>query len=109
MPEPLDYFSPQEPDRKRGRGVIAASVVLLGSWLPYLCGIVNASTVARSYVPEITRAHLNATIILFAAGLLLAGASFVWFARLRHAGGAITAAMIVLVQTIVVACIGLAR
>jgi hypothetical protein len=108
-PPQLDYFSPQEPDRRRARGTVSASLVLLASWLPYLCGIVNASTVAQSYVPEITRAHLNATIVMFAAGLLLSALSLAWFARMRHLVGVIAATGVFAMQALVVICIGLAR
>ena len=108
MPAPLDYFAPQEPDRRRARGVVAASLVLLASWGPYLCGIVNASTVAQSYAPAVTRTHLNATVVLFLCGLALSGASLAWFARRRHLAGSIAAGAVFLIQASVVVCLGVA-
>ena len=39
--QPLDYFAAQEPARVVARGVVTWSIVLLLSWAPYLCGIVN--------------------------------------------------------------------
>jgi len=104
----LDYFSPHEPQRKLARGVVTWSMVLLLSWGPYLCGIVNASTVARAYVPEIKLAHLHATVIGFIVGLTLSGGSFLWFAWQKHLAGAIAAAGVFLIQLSVALCLGLA-
>jgi hypothetical protein len=108
MLEPLDYFSPHEPERRRARGVAAWSIVLLGSWLPYLCGIVNASTVARSYVPEVTAAHLHASILFLGLGLALSVLSLARFIHLRHLPGSIAAGVVVLMQGIVALCLGIA-
>src|SRR4051812_28144965 len=91
QPVTLDYFAPHEPQRRKSRGVVIWSVVLLVSWGPYLCGIVNASTVSRAYVPEIKSAHLHATVIGFVVALTLSGGSLLWFARKRHLPGTIAA------------------
>src|SRR2546421_8307468 len=107
-PATLDYFSPHEPQRRRSGGVATWSMVLLLSWGPYLCGVVNASTVARSYVPDITRSAINATVIGFIIGLTLSGASFLWFARQRHLAGAIAAAGVFAIQISVALCLGVA-
>jgi hypothetical protein len=108
QPQPLDYFAPHEPQRQRARGVVTWSMVLLLSWAPYLCGVVNASTVARSYVPDITRSAFNATVIGFVIGLTLSAASFLWFARQRHLAGAIAAAGVFGIQLSVAVCLGIA-
>jgi hypothetical protein len=108
MPAPLDYFSPHEPERRRARGVAIWSVVLLASWIPYLCGIVSASAVAGSYVPDITQAHRNAAVGFLAIGLALSILSLVRFIRLRHLAGAIAAGVIVLMQSAVAVCLGVA-
>ena len=104
--QPLDYFAAQEPARVVARGVVTWSIVLLLSWAPYLCGIVNASTVAQSYVPEITRAHFNATIVGLTIGLVLSVASLVWFLRAKHVAGTIAAGGVVLIQLCVAICLG---
>jgi hypothetical protein len=103
---PLDYFAPHAPDRRRARGVVFWSTLLLLSWVPYLCGVVNASTVTQSYVPDITHAHANASAIGLIGGLLLSVASLVWFARQRHWAGVIAASGVVLMQAAVAGCIG---
>ena len=108
QPQSLDYFAPHEPQRRRARGVVTWSMVLLLSWAPYLCGVINASTVARSYVPDITRSAFNATVIGFIIGLTLSGASFLWFARHRHLAGAIAAAGVFAIQLSVAVCLGVA-
>ena len=107
-PQPLDYFAPHAPDRRRSRSVATWSITLLTSWLPYLCGIVNASTVSRSYVPEITRAHLNASILFLGVGLALSILSLARFLQLRHLAGSIAAGVVVLMQSIVAVCLGIA-
>ena len=104
--QPLDYFAPQEPARIVARGVVTWSIILLLSWAPYLGGIVNASTVAQSYVPEITRAHFNATIIGLSIGLLLSIASLIWFLRAKHLPGTVAAGGVVLIQLCVAMCLG---
>ncbi|HYO08909.1 MAG TPA: hypothetical protein VER17_08030 [Tepidisphaeraceae bacterium] len=105
-PARLEYFAPNEPDRRRARGVVLWSVVLLLSWGPYLCGLVSASTVARSYVPETTRSHANAAMIGFAAGLVLSSTSLAWFTRGRHWPGTIAAAAVVAMQLCIAVCAG---
>jgi hypothetical protein len=107
-PLPLEYFAPHEPDRSRVRGVTLWSLVLLASWVPYLCGVVNASAVARSYVPDVTSAHLNGTILFMGVGLLMAIACFARFVALRHAVGAIASSVVIVVQLTIATCLGLA-
>ena len=107
-PATLEYFAPRDPERRRAAGVVTWSVILLLSWAPYLCGVVNASTVARSYVPSITAAHVHGTVIGFAIGVVMSSASLVWFARRRIWPGVIAAGVVVMVQASVAICLGLA-
>lgn len=107
-PMALEYFAPRDPERRRAAGVVTWSVVLLLSWIPYLFGVVNASTVARSYVPSITAAHYHGTIIGFAIGVVMSSASLVWFARRRIWAGVVAAGVVVIAQASVAACLGLA-
>ena len=107
-PTPLEYFAARDPERRRAAGVVTWSIVLLRSWIPYLCGVVNASTVARSYVPDITAAHYHGTLIGFGVGLAMSIASLMWFARRRIWAGVIAAGVVVVVQTTVAGCLGLA-
>jgi hypothetical protein len=108
QPQPLDYFAPNNPARGAARWTVASWVILLLSWVPYLCGIVNASTVARSYVPTITQAHFNATLLCFALGLLLSLAALMLFLRTRDWPGSIAAAGIVIIQATIIICLGAA-
>ena len=108
VPPQLEYFSPHDPEHRRQRGAAAWTIVLLASWLPYLCGVVNAATVARSYTPEIIREHRNGAVLLFAAGLILSITSLIGFARMRHLAGSLAAAAVVAVQLSLVMCLGLA-
>ena len=108
-PVPLEYFAPHAPERSRGRGVTAWSIVLLLSWAPYLCGVVNASAVARSYVQDVTSAHRNGTILFMGIGLLMAVACLARFVSLRHAVGSIASAVVVVVQLTLATCLGLAQ
>ena len=107
-PKTLDYFAANEPQRKRDRGVVICAMILLLSWGPYLCGIVNASTVARSYLPEVTQAHRNGSIIGFLTGVMLSGVSLIGFVKQRHLAGMIAAAGVFLLQLSVVICLGVA-
>ncbi|MGB7161098.1 MAG: hypothetical protein WBD40_23765 [Tepidisphaeraceae bacterium] len=107
-PVRLDYFAAQEPDRVASRGVTTSAVLLLASWGPYLCGVVNAATVAKSYVPAITTAHVNASVLFLALGLIMAGVSLVRFLRVKHYPGAIIAGAVVMIQALIAGCIGLA-
>jgi hypothetical protein len=108
-PLQLEYFAAHEPDRTRVRGVTTWSIVLLASWAPYLCGIVNAAAVARSYVPDVTSAHLNGTILFMGLGLIMAAACFARFIALRHVAGSIASGVVVIVQLTLATCLGLAR
>ena len=108
-PLPLEYFAPHEPDRSRVRGLTIWALVLLASWIPYLCGVVNASAVARSYVPNVTSAHLNGTILFMGVGLLMAIACFVRFVALRHVVGGLASSVVIVVQLMIATCLGLAR
>ena len=105
---PLQYYSPHEPERARGRGVAGWSVLLLASWAPYLCGVINASTVSTSYVRAISSAHANAAVAGFLLGMLMAAASAAGFVRLRHWPGAAAAGAVLIIQASLVVCVGLA-
>jgi hypothetical protein len=108
-PVPLEYFAPHAPERSRSRGLTVWALVLLASWGPYLCGVVNASAVARSYVPDVTSAHLNATILFMGLGVLMAIACLARFVALRHVVGALASGAVVLVQLTLATCLGLAQ
>jgi hypothetical protein len=107
-PVPLDYFAARAPERVRSRGATAWGVVLVVSWVPYLCGVVSAAAAARSYVPSVTTAHVGGSVLLLGAGLVLATAALVRFATWRHWLGATAAAGVVGVQLAMAACLGLA-
>jgi len=107
-PPPLEYFSANEPARVRARGLNFWAVVLVVAWVPYLCGIVNASTVMSSYSPPIIAQHRSGALLFMGLGLMLAAASLIGFLRQRHAWGVASAALVVLVQLMLTACAGLA-
>jgi hypothetical protein len=106
-PLPLEYFGAPEADRSDSRGATISIALLLLSWIPYLCGVVNAAAVAQSYVPAITIVHIRASVALLAVGLLLAILSLVRFLRARQYHGAIAAGAVVVVQAMLAGCLGL--
>jgi hypothetical protein len=108
-PTTLDYFAPQAPHLRHQRTIAMWIVVLLVSWIPYLCGIVNAGVVARSYVPSITSASVNATIICMCIGIVVSATALVRFIMLRELGASLMAFCMVLAQVSIAACIGAAR
>ena len=107
-PPPLDYFAAREPQRVAERGLVTSSVLLLFSWGPYLCGVVNAAASAKSYVPAITSAHVNGSVLFLGIGLVIAMVSLVRFAYARHWAGAAIAGGVVLMQVTIAGCLGLA-
>ena len=104
----LEYFAANEPGRVRAQGLNFWAVVLVVAWVPYLCGIVNASTVMASYSPPIIAQHRSGALLFMGLGLLLAAASLIGFLRQRHAWGVGAAALVILVQLTLTACAGLA-
>ncbi len=107
-PPPLEYFAANDPDRVRARGLNFWAVVLVIAWAPYVCGVVNASTVMRSYSPRIIATHTNGAMLFMGVGLLLALASLVAFVRQRHPWGILAAGTVVIVQLTLATCAGLA-
>jgi len=106
-PLPLEYFGTPQADQADSRGATVSIALLLLSWIPYLCGVVNAAAVAQSYVPAITSVHVHASVALLAVGLLLAIVSLVRFLRARQYQGAIAAGAVVVVQAMLAGCLGL--
>jgi hypothetical protein len=107
-PLPLEYFGASAPERLESRGVMTSTILLLASWIPYICGVINAGAVAQSYVPAVTAVHVHASIVLLGLGLLLSIASLMRFLRARQYPGAITAGAVVVVQALLAGCLGLA-
>jgi hypothetical protein len=109
-PAPLEYYSPPTPaELTRVRGLTIWSIILLLGWLPYVCGIINASTLAVSYNAAVTRAHVGGAVLFLGLGIVFSGVSLAGFARMRHAWGITVAAAVMLIQISIGACIGLAR
>ena len=107
-PPPLEYYAANDPRRVRAQGLNFWAVVLVVAWVPYLCGIVNASTVMRSYSPPVIAQHRSGALLFMGLGLLLAAGSLIGFVRQRHPWGVAAAALVVLVQLTLTACAGLA-
>jgi hypothetical protein len=107
-PVPLEYFAAGDPQRVASRGATVSALLLLFSWGPYLCGVVNAAASAKSYVPTITSAHVNASVLFLAVGLVVAIISLVRFLLARHWPGAIAAGVVVIMQLAIAGCIGMA-
>jgi hypothetical protein len=107
-PVRLDYFAAADPQRVASRGLMTSSVLLLLSWGPYLCGVVNAAASAKSYVPTVTSVHVNASVLFLAVGLVMAVVSLIRFLAARHYLGASIAGVVVLMQVTIAGCIGLA-
>jgi hypothetical protein len=103
----LEYFGPRDPNDQRARAVTIYSMMLLGSWLPYLCGVVNASTLTILYTPPIIRAHQNGAILFMGLGMVVSMAGLIGFIRLRHIPGIGSAATVLAVQVIMAVCAGL--
>ena len=104
---PLDYFAAGEPERIASRGMAISTILLLVSWIPYVCGVVNAAAVAQSYVPAITSVHLRTSVLLLALGLALSITSLVRFTHARQYPGAISAGIVVVAQAMLAGCLGL--
>ena len=107
-PAPLEYFAANDPARQHARGLNFWAVVLVVAWVPYLCGIVNASTVIASYSPPIIAQHRSGAMLFMGMGLVLSAASLIGFIRQRHPWGVASAALVILVQLTLTACAGLA-
>ena len=107
-PVPLEYFGVSAPDSVASRGVMTSTILLLASWIPYICGVINAAAVARSYAPAVTAVHVHASVALLAIGLFLAILSLIRFLRARQYPGAIAAGAVVVVQAMLAGCLGLA-
>ena len=105
----LEYYAPDDPARRRTRSLTLWSVLLLCSWGPYACGVVNASTVATAYNPDIIRAHTGGAVIFMVAGILISAICIAGFGRMRHLVGTIAATMVLLVQISMLLCLGLIR
>jgi hypothetical protein len=85
------------------------SVLLLCSWGPFVCGVVNASTLAIAYNPDIIRAHTGGAVIFMAIGILISALCVAGFGRMRHLVGTIVSVMVLLVQVSMLLCLGLLR
>jgi hypothetical protein len=105
-PAPLEYFSANEPQRARARGLNFWGAVLALGWVPYVCGVVNASTMLSSYSQRIIFAHAHGALLFMAAGLALSGASLVAFIVKRSAWGVVSAIGVIAVQVTIATCIG---
>jgi hypothetical protein len=107
-PSPLEYYAANAPQRERVAGLNLWAIVLFLAWVPYLCGIVNASTVVTSYSPEIIASHTSGAMLFMGAGLALSITSLVGFIRQHYLGGMLAAGLVILVQCMVATCLGLA-
>jgi hypothetical protein len=109
QPTTLEYYAVDDPARKRARTLTLWSVLLLVGWAPYVCGLVNASTLAIAYNPAIIRAHTGGAVIFMAAGVLISAVCVAGFGRARHLVGIIAAIAVLLVQVSMMLCLGLLR
>jgi hypothetical protein len=107
-PVRLEYYGARDPNDQRARAGTVYSLMLLASWLPYLCGVVNASTLAILYTPPIIRAHENGAILFMGLGMAISAIGLIGFIRLRHVPGILSAATVLAVQVIMAVCAGLA-
>ena len=106
-PPPLEYYAANEPRHVRAHGLNVWAVVLVIAWAPFVCGIVNASTVMASYSPRIIATHRNGALLFMGAGVALSCASLFGFLRQRHAWGVAAAGIVILVQLTLTTCAGL--
>ncbi|MGH7214727.1 MAG: hypothetical protein ACREIT_08185 [Tepidisphaeraceae bacterium] len=107
-PFELEYFAAGEPDRRRARRVMLWSFVLLLAWVPYVCGVINISTLAISYSAPVISAHQNGAVLFMGAGIAMSLAGLVGFARLRHTAGLIAAGVVTFMQVTIAVCAGIA-
>ena len=108
-PATLDYFAAHAPDRRQSRATIACSFTLALGFVPYLCGILNALVVARSYTPEIAASHVSGAAVFLGLGILLSVVALAGFYRLRQWTGVIAAVLVLGAQLSVAACLGVVR
>ena len=109
VPLGLDYFAANAPERRYSRAFIACWLALAAGCVPYLCGILNAMVVARSYSPEMTTAHEGGAAIFMGLGILLSAGALLGFIRLRHWTGIIAATLLLGMQVSVAACLAIGR
>ena len=106
-PLPLEYFREHEPARRRGRRLSLAAALLAIAWAPFVCGIINATAVTRSYSPEVLSAHRSGSLLFMLLGIVFSLVGLVLFARMRHAAGIVAASAVLLVQVIIAGCTGI--
>ena len=87
----------------------AWSVLLLLGWAPYVCGIINASTLAIAYSPAVIRAHVGGAIVFMGLGILISTIAVIGFLRAKHVVGSLAAIAVLLVQISMMLCMGLLR
>lgn len=104
VPLGLDYFAVNAPDRRESRATVFWTTWLALGWLPYLCGVVNALVVAQSYSPLVTRPHNIGAMAFMGVGLLMSVIALGGFARRRHWAGALSALLLLALQTAVAGC-----
>jgi hypothetical protein len=103
---PLDYYAPAT-DAPRKRALTVWGIVLLAGWVPYACGVVNASTMMRAwYAPTIASAHENGAVVFLGLGAVLTLLSLAGFMRHRHTTGIVAASGVLLVQVLMGVCLG---
>ena len=107
-PATLDYFAAHAPDRRQSRAAVACSVTLALGVVPYLCGILNALVVARTYSPEVAASHVGGAAVFMGLGILLSAVALAGFVRLRQWTGVVAAVLVLGVQVSVAACLGVA-
>lgn len=100
----LEYFAPDEPNRRRSRRVVLWSLVLATGWLPYACGVVNALVATQTYSSPVARSHTWGTAVFGGAGLAASLAAFAGFAGMRHGPGVAAAGFSALAQAGVLLC-----
>jgi hypothetical protein len=104
----LDYISPSASPPRRSRAVDLAVGLVIVSWLPFACGIINLLVVANSYSRTITQSHTGGAAFFLAGAIVVSAAGLVRLMMLRHGSGVLFAVVVLAVQLAVVTCIGLA-
>ena len=104
----LDYFDGGNPAPLTSRAGNLAIALVIGSFVPFGCGIVNLLVAANSYSPVVTGSHRRGAILFLGGGVAVCLVGLFRLATLRHGGGTLFALLVLVVQLALLTCIGIA-
>jgi hypothetical protein len=104
----LDYFAGGNPAPPASRAGNLAIALVIGSILPFGCGIVNLLVAANSYSPVATGTHRRGAILFLGAGVLVCLIGIIRLVTLRLGAAVLFAVLVLAIQLAILTCIGVA-